>query len=246
MSAPLRRPRPGRRAPVLLFAVLAVLLRAPAFPEEGELRLEPAAADREALREIVQAEDIRTAPERPGLVEYALDLGARLASAIEDRLASYTPETLATLSRIVQAAAQVVFVTALALLTATVARALFDGYRRRRERDSAEDAFASLAAPAADHPAGRSREAWAAELGRWLDASDAAAACHALWWWLASALLPGAAVAASWTSRELVARAGRRDLAPPVRRLDRMIYGADRPGVEDVRRLWSELEEAVG
>ena len=72
-----------------------------------------------------------------------------------------------------------------------------------------------------------------------------AAACEALWWWLARSLLADP-VEASWTSRELLVHAGRRDLTPGVRHLDRLIYGAVPPSPDDVRGLWGELREALG
>ncbi len=80
---------------------------------------------------------------------------------------------------------------------------------------------------------------------RRLEAGDVSAAVEALWWWLASGLVADRAEP-SWTSRELVARAGRQDLLADVRRLDRMMYGAARPSADDVSRLWSDLREAVG
>ena len=71
------------------------------------------------------------------------------------------------------------------------------------------------------------------------------ASTEALWWWLAGVLV-GDRAEASWTSRELVARAGRRDLLADVRRLDRLMYGAGRRRIEDVRDLWRALRTAVG
>ena len=68
---------------------------------------------------------------------------------------------------------------------------------------------------------------WQSELERHLRHGDAAAATMALWWWLAGRLV-GDRAKASWTSRELVHRAGRRNLIPAVRRLDHMLYGTGR------------------
>ena len=96
-----------------------------------------------------------------------------------------------------------------------------------------------------DDEAPTAAPSWEAELRRNLLKGDAAAAAEALWWWLAS-LLVGERAEPSWTSRELISRAGRRDLTPGVRRLDRLIYGAGDPRAEDVDRLWNDLREAVG
>lgn len=204
----------------------------------------PAPADREELRAIVVRHDVATAPERPGLAGYLRDLGHAGLDWLARGLDRLAPGFLARLAGVALLAAQVFFVAALALLAALGIRALYDFVRRRR-------ALASRAppvVPAAGLPApsaGRSRDEWAAELRRRLAAADVAAACEALWWWLARTLVPGT-VEPSWTSRELLARAGRRDLGPRVLRLDRMIYGAVPPSVDDVRRLWSDFEEAAG
>lgn len=242
--------RPAAWSPLLFLSplLLVILFQAPLAAEESVPWLEPAAARPEVLEEIVRTEGVRTSPERPGLVRYTVDLGWALLDALEHRFEGYLPGTVEKLAAAAKLAARVVFVIALALLAATLAGALLEDYRRRRERALEEDAVNPVETPAPDRPEGRSSDDWAAELRRRLAAGDAAAACHALWWWLAAILAPGIAEAAlspSWTSRELIVRAGRSDLAGPVRRLDRMLYGAARPGVEDVRRLWGDLEEAV-
>ncbi len=86
---------------------------------------------------------------------------------------------------------------------------------------------------------------WEGELKRHLETGDVAAATQALWWWLAGRLAADRAEP-SWTSRELVVRAGRHDLLTDVRRLDRMIYGLRRPSPGELRRLWGDLREVVG
>jgi hypothetical protein len=49
----------------------------------------------------------------------------------------------------------------------------------------------------------------------------------------------------SWTSRELLVRAGRPDLGPWAAALDRMTYGPRRPAAGDLRELVDALESAV-
>lgn len=90
----------------------------------------------------------------------------------------------------------------------------------------------------------REREEWRRELEARLERGDAAAALEALWWWLARSL-SGAAVQSSWTSRELLAHAGRLDLAPLAASLDRLLYGSARPGVDDVRRLAGRMQAVL-
>ncbi|MCP4657846.1 MAG: hypothetical protein GY856_20760, partial [bacterium] len=98
--------------------------------------------------------------------------------------------------------------------------------------------------PPTERSDGRSQERWEAELGRHLAGGDVTAALEALWWWLACGLLPRD-VDPSWTTRELISHAGRWDLAAWVRRLDRMIYGAEPPAVDEVRRFWGDLREVL-
>ena len=85
---------------------------------------------------------------------------------------------------------------------------------------------------------------WRAELEVRLEGGDAAGALEALWWWLA-VRLEQVEAEASWTTRELVHRAGRRDLLPLVRRWDRLVYGGGEPDIDGVRGLWSGLREKL-
>ena len=122
-----------------------------------------------------------------------------------------------------------------------VVRALLPRLRRRRRPQTAE-ALAGAAMAAA----GRELDAagWRAELERRLAAGRTAEALEAAWWWLARSLA-GSRAEPDWTSRDLMAQAGRPDLAGLVRRLDAFIYGPRRPAPDDVRGLVARLEEAL-
>jgi NAD(P)-dependent dehydrogenase (short-subunit alcohol dehydrogenase family) len=123
-----------------------------------------------------------------------------------------------------------------------IARALLPRLRRRRPQASVGElaaVTAPAAAPFADTAAG-----WRAELERHLAAGKTAAALEAVWWWLARSLA-GSQAEPDWTSRDLVARTQRSDLAGLIRRLDAFIYGPLRPLPEDVRGLVARLEEAL-
>ena len=85
---------------------------------------------------------------------------------------------------------------------------------------------------------------WEGELERRLARGDVPAALEALWWWLAGRLEAPAAEA-SWTTRELVVRAGRRDLLRLVMPLDRLLYGAGQPSEGEVRGLFASLRGAL-
>ena len=134
-----------------------------------------------------------------------------------------------------------------ALVAAAVAlflavRALLPRLRRGR-RPQTPEALAGVAAATA---AGRALDAagWRAELDRRLAAGRTAEALEAAWWWLARSLA-GSRAEPDWTSRDLMTRVGRPDLAGLVRRLDAFIYGPRRPALDDVRGLVARLEEAL-
>jgi hypothetical protein len=84
---------------------------------------------------------------------------------------------------------------------------------------------------------------WRAALEERLRKGDVAGALEALWWWVARSLLPSAE--RSWTTRELLARAGRPDLRPLATRLDRMAFGLPSPSPADVRVLVAGFEKAL-
>ena len=71
-----------------------------------------------------------------------------------------------------------------------------------------------------------------------------AEALEAAWWWLARAVA-GPRAEPTWTSRDLVRFARRDDLAEPVRRLDAMAFGPERPSADDLRRLVGRLEAVL-
>jgi hypothetical protein len=93
-------------------------------------------------------------------------------------------------------------------------------------------------------PPERGRADWRQELDRRLASGDVAGALEALWWWFAREVA-SEHVDASWTSHELLARCGRRELAPLATALDRLLYGAERPDVSDLLRFRGRIEEAL-
>ena len=215
----------------------------PALAREEASQPTTAEADREVLVEIVRQHSVATRPEQPGLGRYAQDVIGAGFRWLSFRLERLAPGLAGWVVMLAKAGAQVIAIVALAFLTILGLRWLRARYFRSRTAES--PAVVPLTESVSEPVEGRSREAWEGDLRRRLDAGDVAGACEALWWWLARAISRGP-VESSWTSRELLTQARRRDLAPPVRRLDRMIYGAAAPSAADVRRLWAELEEAVG
>lgn len=93
-------------------------------------------------------------------------------------------------------------------------------------------------------PAPRDAAGWRAELERRLAEGRIPEALEAAWWWLARSVA-GEKAEPDWTSRDLLARARRRELVPLVRRLDAFIYGPRQPETEELRALVGRLEEAL-
>jgi hypothetical protein len=128
----------------------------------------------------------------------------------------------------------------LAVLLVAAAALLLRGSGRARRRPAppvSPPLEVELEAP-------RSASEWRAAIEGALARGELEAALTALWWWLASRLAPQEAQP-SWTTRELVVRSGRRDLAPLVARFDALAYGPLAPEPVEVRRLLGELEERL-
>ncbi len=196
-------------------------------------------ADRETLEAALADGRVETSAPRPGVGLYVLDLGLAFARWVAGIAESFLPGFARLLGPLTELAFKVLFAVLGLALLALLLRA---AWRLWRQRTPEEPVLRPVAMP--DGTPAASADRWAAEIRRHLEARDVTAAVEALWWWLATALL-ASGVERSWTSRELVAHAGRRDLLPQIRRLDRMIYGAAAPSGDDVRRLWSDLEEAL-
>jgi hypothetical protein len=136
-----------------------------------------------------------------------------------------------------------VWIASLLVVLALVALGwlLFSVLRRRRSRrEEAADAVSALAPAAAAWDAA----AWRAELERCLAEERIGEALRAAWWWLARTIA-GPEAEADWTSRDLAVRTRRRELRDLLRRLDILTFGADRPGVTDVRRLAEQIDGAL-
>jgi hypothetical protein len=134
-------------------------------------------------------------------------------------------------------------VAAIALVVIALVIAVRATLRARRRRDAPMHVFTRTIPAAAPTPA-RDRHGWRREIERGLAAGDLRAALEALWWWFARALTT-ARVDPAWTSRELLAHAGRRELGGLALALDRLLYGAARPQAADIRAFLSRAEEAL-
>jgi len=194
----------------------------------------PTPADQELMRRVLEEQAVARALPPPSWTEYLLHVVRTVLETVLGPLLRHIP--LAGAARVLLIAVLAVAVLALAAL---VVRAL----RRRARR--ASEAAPPAAAGAPPTPA-RAPDpvAWRTQLDAHLDRGDVAAALDALWWWLATTVVRGA-VDPSWTTRELLARAGRTDLGALSGALDRLTYAAARPQPADVRAFAERLEAAL-
>jgi hypothetical protein len=197
-----------------------------------------APAERAVLERVLASSGVERTPVPPE----SSYLGALLSAAFDAlyqamrrgaRMVHLSPRALL-------AAAAVVAAVALLLL----ARALLPRLRRGRRAAGGAPATMTATATASLPPLALDAAGWRAELERRLAAGRTAEALEAAWWWLARSLA-GSQAMPDWTSRDLVRRAGRQDLAALIRRLDAFLYGPHRPAVQDVRGLVDRLEEAL-
>ena len=218
----------GRSSLISRLSLLAPVLGGP-----------PAAADREALAEALQG--IQGAP-LPPEASYLRDLSTTFWRAVGSLLQRGI-ESLHLPGWLLIA----LVVLLVAVLLAVVARLAFFLWRSRqgsapRPGEEGEDVRRVAALPARETD--WDAAAWRAELERCLAEGRVAEGLRAAWWWLARSVA-GERVEPDWTSRDLVARSGRSDLRDLVRGLDTLIYGPERPGLDDLRRLVGRMEAAL-
>jgi hypothetical protein len=196
--------------------------------------LAPQHADQELMRRVLAEQAVVQVPPAPSWSEYLLHV---LRTVVEMLLAPLLRNLpMAGLARWMLVTVLAVAVVA---LLALVVRAL----RRRRRRPGAP---AVEVAAARERAAARALDpaAWRTRLDAHLGSGDVAAALDALWWWLAVSVAREP-VDPSWTTRELLARAGRTDLGGFSAALDRLAYAAARPAAADVRAFAERLQAAL-
>lgn len=196
-------------------------------------------ADQALIERLLRETGASSTPPAPEWSEYARELAGEVAAWLEALLAPVARGLGARVQWLEYGAAALVIVT-LAVLLFLLGRALLESARRRQPGAAAGPTPAPSPGP---EPA-RAPADWRAEVDARLARGDVKAALAALWWWLASAVSTRDADP-TWTSRELLEQARRRDLQPFARDLDRQAYGPVRPGVDEVRRLAARLEGAL-
>lgn len=214
---------------------------------------EPLRVEHTELVELLEESGVAQRSPSPGLVAWveelisrvSLRLGRRIRQLF-DRLEGWLLTSLESLGLPsgvwLRRTALAIVVVALVLVLVQGLRALAARRRRGKLRSSAAGETVALPAPRA--AGADDAAAWRGEAERRLAEGRLAEALEAVWWWLARALA-GERADPSWTGRELLLHAGRRDLAPVVRRLEAMTYGPVRPAAAEVHGFVAELAGAL-
>jgi hypothetical protein len=196
--------------------------------------LAPQAADQQLMQRVLAEQAVVQVAPAPSWSEYLLHVLRTMLEAVLGPLLRNLPG--AGLARWMLVALAAV---AGVVLIALIVRAL-RGRRRRTPARAVETAAERERAVArALGPAD-----WRARLDAHLGSGDVASALDALWWWLAVSVAREP-VDPSWTTRELLARAGRTDLGGFSVALDRLAYAAARPAAADVRAFAERLQAAL-
>ena len=205
-------------------------------PQIAGTELSATAADHELLRRLSVEENVATRDPRPGLDHYLGDAGATFMVWLAEVLRPYLEEG-GLVERLIGSGVPILLgVLLLIVLILVIRRFLRRTPAGRREVAAVERRAAAERRDEHDPEA---------ELRTAFESGDVAAALEALWWWLAMALGASGADPA-WTTRELVMRAGRRDLLPAIRPFDRLVYGGGEATMVEVRQLHASLERAAG
>jgi hypothetical protein len=195
-------------------------------------------ADQALLRRLMEQEKIARTVPGVDWTEYLVTLARAVIDALGDLL-SPAGDAIRGLGLSMEGVSRVVLAL-LAVMVLAIAVTFALRLLRQRRRPAAVPVEAAATLP----PAPRDPAAWRGALEERLRAGGIAEALEAAWWWLAASVSRGP-VDPSWTSRELLARAGRGDLAHWAATLDRMTYGPRRPMADELRRLVDALDASV-
>ena len=190
------------------------------------------------LERVLAETGVARFPSKPSPLSYSEAWSEAVARWLE-RFFGDRPGVFEGLGRAMVYAALLAVAAALGFLVVLLLRSL----RAHRRPSSRAGQAATSAVPAAAPV--RDAEGWKREIEHRLRSGDVAGALEALWWWLARSLA-GERADASWTTRELVVYAGRRDLLALVPYLDVLMYAPRRPAAADVAACRERLERMMG
>lgn len=194
-------------------------------------------ADMALVARVFLESRVERVPARPRAIEYPeawVEALGRFLGRIFEKYAGLWR----SLSGLIRIGSQVLIGAAILLLTALIVRRL-----ARRPVSARTDAISGEVVAA--RPVGPAWDArsWRTEFERLLAAGALEKALEALWWWFARSLVTE--VDPCWTSRQLLASAGRMDLADAASELDSAMYGPRPPQPEDLPAILQRLQEVI-
>lgn len=197
------------------------------------------AADGDLVRRVLMETRVSTTPAGPAITGY---LGAWMNAGV--RWVTTFLSARPSLGRGLGLAAGIIAVLTVALAVALVLVQLLRGFRGRASRAGSAVRLDWTEAPGRTFPTA-DRLAWKGEIERRLGLGDIAGALVALWWFLATSLSLGTDIDSSWTTRELLLKASRRDLLGLGRRLDALMYGPKGPSPGEITGCLASFEESL-
>ncbi|MEM8961055.1 MAG: hypothetical protein AAGD38_06215 [Acidobacteriota bacterium] len=204
-------------------------------PEGSEaLLLEPGHVDLDGVARALETSGVATAVPPPGIGQYVGDVLAAFGRFVESVVHKLAPGGM-WLADMLGNVGPAVLATIILLILVGVGFLV----ARRLRRETGETVPVDVSVRLAEQPES-TRINWRAELEKRLAAGSAPSALEALWWWLADRLVT--APQESWTSSQLVRHAGRPDLLPAIRDLDRLRWGATEADIASVRHLHQRLD----
>lgn len=199
----------------------------------------PGRADLGVLHEVLTRTRVVRAPAGPHLGSYIQALAGALARWIS-RAFRMRPDLSGDIALAVD-------VAALGLLAAALSALAIGLWRRLAPRRTPPAAALSSEWQTVDRPASArwDRSRWRRRIDERLSSGDIAGALEAVWWWFATSLDLEGVIDASWTTRELLRRAGRPELSRAAAALDVLMYGRRAPSPAEVVSCMGRLEEIL-
>ena len=206
----------------------------------GSTSLAPGRADLNVLREVFARTQAARTASGPRLGSYLQALAAALVRWIAHAL-----RTRPELSESIAAAVNVAAVALLAAVLSVLAIWLWRRLAPRRSAPAGAEPPSEWRSSADSATATWDRSRWRSRIDELLSEGDLAGALEAVWWWFAASLDLDGAIDTSWTTRELLRRAGRPELSRAATSLDVLMYGRRVPSPADVVSCVGRLEEIL-
>lgn len=202
--------------------------------------LAPSRADLDVLHDVLTRTRVMATPAGPTFASYVQALAGGLARWISRALRT-RPDLSEDLALAVEVAALALIAAALSALAIWLWRRL----AARRNLPAAEGPRTEWQTAPRTGTGTWDRSRWRSRIDDLLSSGDLAGALEAVWWWFATSLDLDGVIDTSWTTRELLRRAGRPELSRAAVVLDVLLYGRRVPSRAEVVSCVGRLEEIL-